>query len=810
MGPSRRQFLCRLPQEAKWSNSPSQPRRPTRKTCSRAYNCSLERKGFPYDPHHLTDRQGGSSLNGTTQNGKALPPEWQRDAQSRLEHGERILATFEPDLDQRLFFARGLVLLTDRRVLAADEDGRPGAGALRWQAWPLGPDTTLKAQEYGGAGVLELVGPEGRLGHWRFTAGRGPEAQRMLQQFALLRASQDGAPPPVDSVCPSCGAPISPEDGRCLACSPEPTTPSVSGLLRLFRFTRPHARLIVFGFLLTFASTTASLIPIYLTQPLLDKVLIPHQNEKPADFGLVPWYLSGMVGAALLAWLLDWGRVYTLARASERVSADLRSKTYAHLQRLSLEFFGGKRTGDLMARISNDSDRLCNFLSINLVDFATDILMIVMTATILLTMDPLLAAAALCPFPVIAWMVYRVRGRLLRGYRQAGVAWSAMTSVLADTIPGIRVVKAFAQEQREIERFDHSNDRVFYANDRLNRVWAVFSPTVTLMTTSGLLIVWSFACWRAFHHPVTVGVLTVVIAYITRFYSRIESMIRMASATQRAAASAQRIFEILDRVPSVPEPVRPVAPGRLQGSIDLRAVRFKYGVREVLHGLDLKIEPGEMIGIVGPTGAGKSTLINLICRFYDVAVGAILVDSTDIRSFPVEEYRKNIGIVLQDPFLFYGTIAENIAYGRPGATREQVVAAARAARAHEFILRLPNGYDSLVGERGQSLSGGERQRISIARALLTDPRILILDEATSSIDTETERKIQAALENLVKDRTTLAIAHRLSTLRRADRLVVLERGLIVEIGSHDELLRANGTYARLHRAQMEVMQGHAI
>jgi ATP-binding cassette subfamily B protein len=299
-------------------------------------------------------------------------------------------------------------------------------------------------------------------------------------------------------------------------------------------------------------------------------------------------------------------------------------------------------------------------------------------------------------------------------------------------------------------------------------------------------------------------------AGIGRFFTRIESLVYMVSATQKAAASAQRVYEILDRVPSVAEPVRPVHPGRLEGAVELRGVRFKYGTREVLHGIDLAIRPGEMIGLVGQSGAGKSTLINLICRFYDVAEGAILVDGIDIRSFPVTEYRHNIGIVLQDPFLFYGTIAENIAYGRPDATRDEIVSAARAARAHEFILNLPDGYDSLVGERGQSLSGGERQRISIARALLIDPRILILDEATSSVDTETEREIQVALENLIQGRTTIAIAHRLSTLRRADRLVVLERGQIAEIGNHQELLQLPGAYARLHRAQLELVQGVGV
>ncbi len=322
-------------------------------------------------------------------------------------------------------------------------------------------------------------------------------------------------------------------------------------------------------------------------------------------------------------------------------------------------------------------------------------------------------------------------------------------------------------------------------NDRVNFLWGLFTPTITLMTEIGLLVVWAFGIWQVAKGQVTVGVLTAFLAYIGRFYTRLDSMSRIVSHTQKAAAGVKRIFEILDHVSSVPEPIQPVQLPQVEGRIDMEGIGFRYGNRSVLRDFSLSIRPGEMIGLVGQSGSGKSTLINLICRFYDPAEGTVRIDGVDIRNLSLTDYRRHIGLVLQEPFLFFGTIADNIAYGKPDATREEIVAAARAAHAHDFILRLPQGYDSLVGERGQGLSGGERQRISIARALLINPRILILDEATSAVDTETEQEIQRALDNLVQGRTTIAIAHRLSTLQRADRLVVMEQGQLVEQGQHE-------------------------
>lgn len=724
------------------------------------------------------------------------------DLRAQLAPHENVLSALPVDLTTDLRFSQGLVALTSTRLWA-----RSGEDAA-WSSWPLSAALRLQLTDHAGVGTLELHDGQRRLALWRFRLAAQNEAFRLIQRFdqqrELIEQGPDAHAAQEDEIlCEVCGTPLPPDSEECPACARQqaPQT-STWVLLRLWRFAKPYQGQLLLGFVLTLCTTAAQLVAPYLSIPLMDKILIPFQNGEKINRDLVFFYLGMLLLSAVVAWALGWARTFVLAKVSERIGSNLRTTTYNHLLNLSVDYYGSKRTGDLMARIGAETDRINLFLSLNALDFATDVLMIVMTSVILFSINPWLALVTLVPLPFIAWMIHTVRDKLRTGFEKIDRVWSEVTNVLADTIPGIRVVKAFAQEKREADRFADANLVNLQANDKVNKTWSVFTPTVTLLTEVGILIVWGFGIYLVAGGSITVGVLTAFIAYIGRFYTRLDSMSRIVSVTQKAAAGAKRIFDILDHVSNVPEPSNPVKlPGKARGAITMEDVSFRYGSRAVIKHLDLQIRPGEMIGLVGHSGSGKSTLVNLICRFYDVSEGSIQLDGVDVRRMSVSDYRSNIGLVLQEPFLFFGTIAENIAYGKPGATREEIVAAARAAHAHEFILRLPHGYDSLVGERGQGLSGGERQRISIARALLIDPRILILDEATSAVDTETEKEIQKALDNLVQGRTTIAIAHRLSTLRKADRLVVMDRGEIVEVGPHDELMAEKGHYFRLYDAQ---------
>lgn len=736
------------------------------------------------------------AISGATPN---LPEIWKAELSLQLGQGETLISAVETDLDSKLRFQRGLIVVTDQRLLSKSSD------SSEWQSWYFKQGLQMRHHDHAGVGHLELVDAKNLLAHWRFTLGQNLLIMRFMDAFnEQLQVRLTGRPveKSEQNICPSCKAILEPDQEECPVCTKViHTPPSTWTLFRLWRFARPYKISLIIGFTLMLLGTAAHMIPRYLTKPLTDEVLIPYQSGKVVETSLVALYIGGLLGAAILAWLLSWGKTYILALVSERIGADLRTATYEHLLKLSLEYFGSKRTGDLMSRIGSESDRICVYLSLHLLDFATDVLMFLMTAAFLLQINVKLALVTLLPLPLIAWAIHMVRDRLRTGFEKIDRVWGEVTNVLADTIPGVRVVKAFAQEKREATRFREANKHNLAVNDKLNKVWSLFSPIVSFLTDIGILVVWAFGIWQVAHAEITVGELVAAIAFISNFYGRIDSMSRIVSVTQKSASAAKRIFDILDHVSSVPEPKNPVKITEVKGQIELREVAFRYGNRAVNRNVSLNIQPGEMIGLVGHSGSGKSTLVNLICRFYDVAEGAILLDGVDIRSFAVTDYRSHIGLVLQEPFLFFGTIADNIAYGKPHATREEIVAAARAAHAHEFILRLPQGYDSMVGERGQGLSGGERQRISIARALLIDPRILIMDEATASVDSETEKEIQKALDNLVQGRTTIAIAHRLSTLHKADRLVVLDRGEIVEVGNHDDLMAKQGAYFKLYEAQ---------
>jgi ATP-binding cassette subfamily B protein len=592
----------------------------------------------------------------------AVPSNWHSALaafESPVKSLDAILAWVQLDLDGDMRFEKSLLCLTQQGLLWTD--------AKQFESWPMALGAQLIHGDHAGVGHLKLESSESLLRIWYFTLGVNPQVLRLQGAFKQLACGEklgetvDLVSEYDQLVCPVCLSPKLANSDICPTCDPDDDKPpSTWTLFKLWRFARPYKKELLLGFVLTVLSTGATLIPPYLTMPLMDHVLIPYERGNPIDFHLASQYLIALFAAAIVAWGLGWWKTYLLALVSERIGADLRNTTFEHLLKLSLEYFGGKRTGDLIARIGAETDRICVFLSLYALDFATDVLMITMTAIILASIDPLLALVTLAPLPFIVWMIHVVRDKLRFGFEKIDRIWSEVTNILADTIPGIRVVKAFAQEDRELKRFVDSNAHNLQINDRVNRVWGLFSPTVTLLTETGLLVVWGLGIWQVAHQKVTVGVLIAFLAYIGRFYIRLDSMSRIVSHTQKAAAGAKRIFDILDHVSSVPEPINPAPLGEVKGRISLRGVGFRYGNRAVSKGIDLDIAPGEMIGLVGHSGSGKSTLVNLICRFYDVSSGSIALDGRDIRSIGIADYRKRIGLVLQEPFLFFGTIAENI------------------------------------------------------------------------------------------------------------------------------------------------------
>ncbi|MDC1174220.1 ABC transporter ATP-binding protein [Bacteriovoracaceae bacterium] len=507
-------------------------------------------------------------------------------------------------------------------------------------------------------------------------------------------------------------------------------------------------------------------------------------------------------------------RLNKMSILGEKVAKDLRDDLYAHLQKLNLDFYSKKNTGSIISRVSSDTDRIWDFIAFGIVESSIAVLSLVCLSSVLIYLDWKLGLLMTIPVPILLFSIYKHGERMKSLFTKAWRKWSSVTAILSDTIPGIQVVKAFGQENKEVRKFSKSNVEVTNEFEKIHMAWTKFWPILMLSIHSISITVWFFAIPRLLadgKNGLSAGTFISFLLYMTMFSQPIEVIGQVSRMLNRAISSAHRIFEILDTRPTMKQK-KNAQKVTIDGGITFKNVTFSYdGVRPILKKMSFDIQQGEMIGLVGKSGGGKSTISKLLARFYDVNSGEVLIDGMNVNSFDLSFYRKQVGMVLQDPYLFQGSIWENISYGVDKKNIYEIIKASKAANAHDFICSLPQGYDTVIGERGHTLSGGERQRISIARAILADPKILILDEATSAVDTETERFIQDALDKLIEGRTVIAIAHLLSTLRKADRIFVIGNGGIVESGTHGNLMQKDdGAYKKLHQMQQEMSESFIL
>jgi len=594
---------------------------------------------------------------------------------------------------------------------------------------------------------------------------------------------------------------------RCLVCGRLLADPSTKVcpnciqkgkiLKRLMGLARPYWTQIGVIVVLMLAGVLIDLLPPYLTRILIDDVLRVGGNR-----GLLLWLVGGLLGIQVARVIVTILTNRTTINVSTCFTSDIRDQLFAHLKRLPIDYFDKNQTGRLMTRVNQDTAELQGLVS-QMTTFALNIMLVLGIGAVLFTMSPSLGLYVLIPTPLVVTAAYFYYRYMRPHFERFWIARWRLNAMLNTFLAGVRVVKAFAQEEQEEDRYHNRNQRLLQSRLQVDQAWSKFYPLISFAFSAGGLIIWYAGGKAVLAERITLGTLMAFLGYLGMFYGPLSNLTHISQALNQFLTISQRMFEMLDEEPQK-EVSNPVGKARLGGRIEFDQVSFGYDpYYPVIRDLSLVIEPGEMIGIVGHSGAGKTTLINLLCRFYDVTSGSIRIDGVDVRDLSMEEIRKQIGMVLQTPFLFRGTLAENIAYGKPDATREEIIRAAKAANAHDFITRLPEGYDTIVGEGGTGLSGGEMQRVSIARAILHDPRILILDEATSSVDTETERQIQEALDTLVKGRTTIAIAHRLSTLYNADRIIVLNHGKLEEQGTPQKLMESKGAFYQLVQLQSQ-------
>ena len=774
-----------------------------------------------------------------------VPELLKEQAEARLEAGEEIKVSVSTDLRFDGTYGKDWLLITNKRIIAFNQDGVLGHNM---REVPLSGIEDVEILEMYGNNILKVSTADNAFELSRYSKRLAPKFGLAVSELEQLipetEANSDGRrgrgrrgrgpggmfAGPDKGRCEKCGHPIPSWSGVCVNCVQKGKL-----IFRLLKYAFPFLHVIVPAFIIMMVMRLVGLYPQILSRDLIDRIITPVANaigtEQPipvTDWGhlqgtidfLGQWFenipvggsfghlvgiVSIMAGIHVFSMITGSIRGYMMAWVGQNVTRRLQNETYEHLNALSIDFFHDRDTGNLMSRITHDVSRLRDFISNGIQEIAGDSLTIIYMCAFMFGINWRLALWTLIPIPCLIFFTLFFGRLMSKVYHVLWKRYANISTILASTIPGVRVVKAFARERYEINRFNELTYHVFTGEMSAARIGSLYRPIMEFIAYSGTIIIWLVGGWQIFQNDVTLGTLVMFQGFMMQFFGPVRTLCQMNERFIRAGTSAERVFEIMDTPPSVADKNDAVALRDIRGAVEFRDVHFSYdNEKNALNGVSFTVEPGEMIGLVGHSGAGKSTLINLITRFYDPNDGKIMVDGHDSRDIQVKALRQQIGVVLQDPFLFQGTIAENIGYSKPGASRKEIIAAARAANAHDFIVKFPDGYDTMVGERGARVSGGERQRISIARAILKNPRILILDEATSSVDTETESRIQEALERLVQGRTVFAIAHRLSTLKYANRLVVLKEGEVDEIGTHEELIARDGTYANLCAKQTEL------
>ena len=571
----------------------------------------------------------------------------------------------------------------------------------------------------------------------------------------------------------------------------------MSALFRLLRYARPYRLRIAWAILATLVYAAASAGLAALIKPILDRAL-----PKQVHVALIAWEI---IGFYLLKGLGAYFSDYLMADVGQRVVRDLRNNLHEHMVRQSAAFFARRTTGQLLSRLTHDVAQVQHVVAETVGDLLQEGLSVVFYAGLLFYYDARLALVCLTGAPVIVYPLAKLGRRLRKTTRRSQEALEHLSHVAGESFTGHRIVKAFGAESRESEKFREASQEFYRTNIRVTRVVSLLPPVMELLGAFAVAGALVYGSQQIALGRLTAGQFFGFVATLLLMYGPIKKLSRVNASIQQAIAASERIFEILDRHTEVKERAGASVMAPFRHAIEFDEVAFAYEdvqARPILRGVSFTVQPGQMLAIVGRSGAGKTTLVNLVPRFYDVTGGRILVDGVDIRDVTLASLRAQVGIVTQETVLFDDTVARNIAYGRPDASPDDIERAARAAHAHEFIVGLARGYDSTIGERGQRLSGGQRQRLAIARAILKDSPILVLDEATSSLDTESELLVQEALANLMKNRTSFVIAHRLSTIRKADAIIVMDRGRVVETGRHEELLARGHLYSRLYELQL--------